>query len=54
MSMTYQRQSRFIRGWRHAVFLNPNLERVIEGPVPGRKIAHAYRLRTLLVLMTPQ
>jgi hypothetical protein len=50
VSMTYQRQSRFIRGWRHAVLLNPNLGRVIEGPVPGRKIAHAYRMRTLPVL----
>ena len=48
MSMTYQRQSRFIRGWRHAVLLN--LGGVIEGPVPGRKIAHAYRMRTLPVL----
>jgi len=41
VSMTYQRQSRFNRGWRHAVFLNPNLGRVIEDPMPGRKIAHA-------------
>jgi hypothetical protein len=30
--------------------LNPNLGRVIEGPVPGRKIANAYRMRTLPVL----